>query len=59
MTNYYNTIFTDEEYMKQGFTKEECPLIREHDILFNLNKDGKATEEQRERMFNLINILGL
>lgn len=50
----YNTIFTDEEYMAQGFTKEECPKIRRHDILFNKNVDGLATEEEREEMFALI-----
>ena len=30
-----NTIYTDEEYMAQGFTKEEVPMIRKHDELFN------------------------
>ena len=55
----YNTDYTTEEYLEQGFTLEEIPLVREHNILFDLDKDGLATEEQRERMFYLIDLLKL
>jgi hypothetical protein len=55
----FNTINTDSEYMAQGFSKEEIPLIREHDRLFNLYILGCATEEESERMFYLVRELGL
>ena len=57
--NRYNTIYTLEEYMAQGFTAEEAPLMREHDQRFNLDVDNNLTEEQRERMFYLIDLLML
>lgn len=59
MKKNYNKIYSDEEYMKQGFTKEECELVREHDVIFNSVQDGVATEGQRKRMYELANILGL
>lgn len=55
----YNVIKTFEEYMKEGFTAEEAPLIQEHDILFNKYQDGECTEAEAERMFELVEILGL
>lgn len=57
--SYYNTIFTIEEYMAQGFTAEEAPKAMRHDILFNKDKDGEATEAEREEMFAIIEELGL
>lgn len=58
MTNY-NTIYTIEEYMAQGFTAEEAPKVMRHDILFNKDQDGETTEAEREEMFALIEELGL
>lgn len=55
----HNIIKTFEEYMKEGFTAEEAPLIQEHDILFNKYQDGECTEAEGERMFDLVEILGL
>lgn len=55
----YNIIKTFEEYMKEGFTVEEAPLIQEHDILFNKYQDGECTEAEVERMFDLVEILSL
>lgn len=55
----YNVIKTVEEYMKEGFTAEEAPLVQEHDILFNKYQDGECTEAEAERMFDLVEILGL
>lgn len=55
----YNTIYTDEEYMAQGFTAQEVPMIREHDILFNEYQIGKVGDEVLERIEELANILGL
>lgn len=52
-----NTIYTDKEYMNQGFSKEECPLIREHDLL--MNRLETLTTEERERVMYLSSILGL
>ena len=54
-----NTIFSDEEYMAQGFTTEEVPKVREHDILFNKYVMEEITEEEKERMFALVKELGL
>lgn len=54
----YNTIYTDEEYMAQGFTAEEVPMIRRHDILFNQYKrDGFLTEEEEAELMHLIKVL--
>lgn len=55
----YNVIKTVEEYMKEGFTAEEAPLIQEHDVLFNKYQDGECTDAEAERMFELVEILGL
>jgi len=55
--NKMNTIYTDKEYMNQGFSKEECPLIREHDLL--VNRFETLTVEERERLMNLSSILKL
>lgn len=54
-----NTIYTNEEYMAQGFTAQEVPMIREHDILFNKYQLGKVGEKALERIEELANILGL
>jgi hypothetical protein len=62
---YQNTIYTDEEYMAQGFTAEECPKIRRHDELFNRDQKSKfynvepLTKEEREEMYRLVEELGL
>lgn len=55
----YNTIYTTEEYMKQGFTVEEVPMVREHDRLYNKTVDGLATQEEIDRMHGLVKVLGL
>lgn len=61
-----NTIKTNEEYLAEGFTVAELPLIRRHDELFNeyqtLHKGGEwdtLTEEQWEEYNNLVDTLGL
>ena len=56
---HYNTIYTIEEYMEQGFTREEAEMVREHDIIFNKDVDEETTEEERARMFEIIRILDL
>ena len=54
----YNTIYTDEEYMAQGFTAEEVPMIRRHDILMNQYKRlGFLTEEEDAELMHLIKVL--
>ena len=52
-----NKIYSDEEYMAQGFTKEEVEKVRRSDILFN-NFDN-LTEEEKEEYFSLVEELGL
>lgn len=54
-----NTIYTDAEYMAQGFKAWEVPMIRRHDELFNMWVDGIITEEQEEEMVTLQKQLGL
>ena len=54
-----NTIYTDTEYMAQGFKAWEVPMIRRHDELFNMLADGIITEEQEEEMATLQKQLGL
>lgn len=62
---YQNIIYTDEEYMAQGFTAEECPKIRRHDELYNRDQKSISynveplTEEEREEMYRLAEELGL
>lgn len=52
-----NTIFTDEEYMAQGFTAEEVPMVRRSDVLFNCRDEW--TEEEAEEYYELVTKLGL
>lgn len=54
-----NTIYTDKEYMAQGFTAQEVPMIREHDILVNQYLLGEIEEDALYRIEELANILGL
>ena len=54
-----NTIYTIEEYMAQGFTKEEAIMVREHDILFNKYCEEGLNEEEKSRMFEIIEKVGL
>ncbi len=46
-----NKIYTDAEYMEQGFTAEEVSKVRRTDILFN--KRDEWTEEERAE-YNLL-----
>lgn len=54
-----NKIYTNEEYMKQGFSVEEVPLIREHDLLFNKWQLEGLTEAEDERIDYLVKVLDL
>ena len=61
-----NTIYTDAEYIAQGFTTKEVPLIRKHDKLFNeyTLKFGEywgdnLTDEQWEEYTELVKVLDL
>jgi len=54
-----NTIYTIKEYMAQGFTKEEAPMVMEHDTLYNKYVINEINEEEKERMFFLATVLGL
>lgn len=52
-----NTIFTDNEYIAQGFTVQEVPKVRRHDELFN--KGEERTEEETMEMIAIQKELGL
>ena len=54
-----NKIYTNKEYMAQGFTVEEIPLIKEHDELYNKYVLEGLTTIEKDRMFHLIDVLGL
>lgn len=52
-----NKIYSDEEYMAQGFTKEEVEKVRRSYELFN--NWGNLTEEEKDEYFSLVEELGL
>lgn len=54
---FKNTIFTDKEYMAQGFTHEEVPMVRRSDELFN--RRDEWTEEEENEYNELVKKLGL
>ena len=59
-----NKIYTDKEYLEQGFTTEELPMIRKHDELFNeyqrqFGTNWQLTEQQWEEYNNLVIALKL
>ncbi len=58
-----NKIYTDEEYMAQGFEAWEVPLIRRHDELFNKYQQEDAwdtlTDEQIAEFSLLVKTLGI
>lgn len=53
----YNKIKTLAEYMDEGFTEQEAPLVRRQDVLFNLYKFGQITEDEHEELLQLITAL--
>lgn len=56
-----NTIFTDAEYMAQGFSVDEIADVRRSDILFNqwVDDGGWLSEEDNHEYERLITKLGL
>lgn len=52
-----NTIYSDAEYIAQGFKPEEVADVRRSDELFNL-RDGWTAEEEAE-YYRLVKKLGL
>ena len=56
-----NTIFTDAEYMAQGFRADEVADVRRSDILFNkwIDNGGWLPEDQNKEYDTLIIKLGL
>lgn len=55
-----NTIYTAREYMEQGFTATEVPMIMEHDTLYNeWVAGGKVDTQLAERIAELAKELNL
>ena len=52
-----NRICTTEEYMKQGFTEKEVPMIKRSDELFNRKQLIGWTKEEKEEYYKLVEIL--
>lgn len=55
----YNTVYTVEQYMEQGFTAEEAMKAQRHDVIFNKYIDGIATEEEMAELYIIQKELGL
>ncbi len=47
-----NKIYSDEEYIKQGFKPDEVADVRRSDILFN--KRDEWTEEEHDEYYRLV-----
>ncbi len=54
-----NKIYTDAEYIAQGFRPEEVPEIRRCDILYNKMKLEGWTDEEEAEYFRLAEKLGI
>lgn len=54
-----NTVYTIGQYIMQGFTAEEAPYAREHDIIFNNYHSEGVTGIELARMFAINKVLGL
>ena len=54
-----NKIYTASEYMSQGFSAEEVPLITRHDVICNKYIDGIASTEELNEMYEIQSMLGL
>lgn len=52
-----NELHTTEVYLKYGFTTEEVALVREHDILFNINYIIGLSDTDMNRLYDLIDTL--
>lgn len=52
-----NKIYTKEEYLAQGFTEEEVPMIKRSDELFNKRQLEGWTEEEEKEYYKLVEIL--
>lgn len=44
-----NTIYSDEEYIKQGFRPDEVEDVRRSDILFNKRQEWTPEEQEEYR----------
>lgn len=55
----YNKIKTDNGYLAEGFTRQEIPLVRRHDVLYNLWLVRAITEDEKEEMSRLSETLKL
>ena len=52
-----NKIYTIEEYIQQGFTEKEAPLVLKTDKWFN--HWDELSEKKKERYYIMIEYLGL
>ena len=52
-----NTIYSDAEYIAQGFRPDEVQDVRRSDVLFNKRQEWTAEEE--EEYYTLVEKLGL
>lgn len=59
MQKRYNTIYTKEEYMAQGFKAWETAYAKRHDILFNKYVDKDISRAEMIEMFFIAKLLKL
>lgn len=54
-----NTVYSEAEYIAQGFTDEEAPKAQRYDTLWNKWVNGEATPNEIAEMDNIQEELGL
>lgn len=53
------TVYTVDEYIAQGYSKEEAPVVQRYDTLWNKRVEGLATANEVAEMDDIANELGL
>lgn len=48
-----NEVYTIGQYIAMGYTAEEAPIVREHDILWNRHIDGVITIQEANRLHEI------
>lgn len=48
-----NEVYTIGQYIAMGYSAEEAPVIREHDILWNRHIDGVITIQEANRLHEI------
>jgi len=49
-TGKKNEVYTIGQYVEMGYSAEEAPIVREHDILWNRYIEGEITIQEADRL---------